>query len=284
MNEPNITTNLKLKTMVNSDYVQDTINQAVAKGLKIVANRAIVSTLPYTLKDAKGKSPTAAMKKGALNKLKARIKGDIMGDGKVGSGIATATLGNDNEAMIDMKGGGYMPFVVQKPIRKNAKRKNVIQKSPRFLVTNSNLLLNHIYNNTTKRGSKKPMVRFIKKGASYCWTTVQAIKGVVALLQARVGNFLSGWSELADQVGNKKLNSILGNGNHDGDGDAELKLTKNSVHLSATNNAVPPTKQGYANMVESHVERWANESIRNELKYAMAKIDGKNIPKKWYGK
>lgn len=287
MEEPNIQANLKLTTIVRDDVIQATLNEAVAKGLKIVANRAIVSTLPYTIKDAKGKSPTSAMKKSAINKLKARIKGDIMGDGKVGSGIASATVGGDGDAMIDMKGGGYMPFVVQSKTKKGKGKKKKKYKeplTPRYLVSNAQLLLNHIYNNTRKKGSGKPMVRFIKKGANYCWTTLTTIQSVVSLLQKRAGNFLSGWEKLAAAVGNKKLSSVLAGGSHDGGGDAELKLTNNSVRLSAYNDAVPPTKQGYASMVESHIQRWANEAIRNELSYAMASLQKKRIPKKWYGK
>ena len=164
--EDKIQANLKLTTIVRDDVIQATLNDAIVKGLKIVANRAIVSTLPYTLKNAQGKSPTSAMKKGAINKLKARIKGDIMGDGKVGSGIAEAVVGGDGYAIIGMKGGGYMPLVVQSKRKKGKGKKKIIERSPRFLVTSATTLLNHIYNNTRKRGASKPMVRFIKGGAN----------------------------------------------------------------------------------------------------------------------
>jgi hypothetical protein len=287
MSEESIQATLKMKTILNEKLIEDTLNNAVKKGLITVANRAIVSTLPLTIKDAKGQSPSRALKKTAINKLKARIKGDIMGDGKVGSGIASATVGGDGDAMIDIKGGGYMPFVVQAKTKKGKgkkKKKNKEPLTPRFLVTNAQLLLNHIMNNTRKKGSNKPMVRFIKKGANYCWTTLDTVNNVVKLLQARAGNFLSGWKNLASTVGNKKLASLLQGGNHDGEGDAELEIKKNSIHLSASNEAVPPTKQGYASMVESHIQRWANEAIRNELKYAFGKLQGRKVQKGWYGK
>lgn len=289
-----LTATLNLKTVIQSDYVQEVINNAIAKALKTVANRAIVSTLPFTLKDAKGKSPSSALKKGAINKLKARIKGDIMGDGKLGSGIRVADVGGDGDAMINMEGGGYMPFVVQR--KKKSSNKNYLKKKkkkskkkkeivpPRYLVMNANLLLNHIYNNTIRRGSGKPMVRFIKQGATYVWTTPETVKNVVSMLQARAGNFLSGWQRLAEIVGNKKFGTILSGGNHDGEGDAELAITQKGVKLFAMNESVPKVKSGYASMVESHIPRWTQESINNELKYALASINKKKIEKKWYGK
>lgn len=286
-NDNEIQASLKIQTLVKADGIQAVINDAIAKGLKTVANRAIVSTLPLTIKDAMGKSPSSALKKQPINKLKARIKGDIMGDGKLGSGIATAIVGGDGDAMIDMQGGGYMPFVVQRTknsTRGRKKKKNNKQTIlPRYLVSSANMLLNHIYNNTRKKGSNKPMSRFIKSGAKYVWTTVDTIKQVVELLQKRAGNFLSGWKQLASKVGNKKLNTILAGGQHDNSGYGDLSITENKVTLNAGNESVPPYKQGYANMVESHIERWTRESVKNELTYALAKIKGKNLPKKWYG-
>lgn len=280
-----VTATLNLKTVVQSDYVQEVINNAIAKALKTVANRAIVSTLPFTLKDAKGKSPSQALKKSAINKLKARIKGDIMGDGKLGSGIRVATVGGDGDAMINMEGGGYMPFVVQRKEKKKKKSKKIRRiEEPRYLVSSAQLLLNHIKNNTIRKGSGKPMVRFIKQGARYVWTTPETVKNVVSLLQARAGNFLSGWTRLADAVGNKKFGSIISDGNHDAAGDAELEITSDGVKLFAMNESVPKYKKNYASMVESHIPRWTKESINNEIKYALAAINKKKIDKKWYGK
>lgn len=284
IDEDTINASLKLNTLVKADGIVEVINNAVKKGVIAASNRAIATTLPLTIKNAMGKSPSKAINKTAINKLKARIKGDIMGDGKLGSGISTAIVGGDGDAMIDIEGKGYMPFVVQKPVRGRKKKGKTTIRQPRFLVSNANLLLNHIYNNTRKKGSNKPMVRYIKKGATYVWTTLDAIKNVVEMLQKRAGNFLSGWKQLASKVGNKKLNTILAGGEHDNDGSAELTVTNNKVILHAENASVPPYKDNYASMVESHFPRWAMEGVRNELKYAMSKLKGKSIKKGWYGK
>lgn len=284
IDEDTINASLKMNTLVKADGIVEVINNAIKKGVISASNRAIASTLPYTIKDAKGKSPSRAIKKSAINKLKARIKGDIMGDGKLGSGIATATVGGDGDAMIDIEGGGYMPFVVQKPVKGRKKKGKATIRQPRFLVSNANLLLNHIYNNTRKKGSNKPMARFIKSGAKYVWTTIDTIKNVVEMLQKRAGNFLSGFKALAVKVGNKKLDSVLSGGEHDNDGTAELTVTNNKITLDAENASVPPYKDKYASMVESNFARWCNEGVRNELKYAMSKLKGKSIKKGWYGK
>lgn len=288
VDEDTIKASLKINTLVKADGIVEVINNAVKKGVIAASNRAIATTLPLTIKNAMGKSPSQAINKTAINKLKARIKGDIMGDGKLGSSIATATVGGDGDAMINIEGKGYMPFVVQKPVRGRKKKGKTTIRQPRYLVSNANLLLNHIYNNTRKKSSNKPMVRYIKKGATYVWTTLDTIKNVVEMLQKRAGNFLSGWRNLAAKVGNKKLDTILAGGEHDNEGSAELTVTNNKVILEAENASVPPYKDKYASMVESHFSRWAMEGVRNELHYAMSKLKGKNMNEvrksKWHGK
>lgn len=241
---------LIFKPKLNTDTIQNKWNKAIEKGLKSVANRVIAATLPYSIQEARTKSPSRVLTKKPLNALKKRIQGDISGK------IQSAFVGKDGESMIDIKGDSYMPFIVPRGKQK-----------PTFLVTNTNLLLNHLKNNTKVTNSKKVMTRYMKKGASIIWTTKETINDLVKRLQARVGNFISGWDKLAQKIGNKTLQKLLSGQDVDKDGEASLSVSNKGVRLEAANYNVPKNKQSYGDLVEDNIERWTTYAIKNELKY-----------------
>lgn len=271
------TSEVHLKTKIYPDNIQKALNTAAEKALKNVTNRILQVTLPNTAtRKERAESASKNLNKKAVNALKKRIKYNIIGDGREGSGLRTATPAGDGGFIVEDNDKGYMPFVVMKTQRGRKKKKsNKIIKLNNFKASGAELL-KHILANTRMTVKNNKAIRVIRKGAKIAWSTKAAAKEAAELLAKRAGNLLSGWKRLAAITKVTKINSLTSGGTHSDRGEATLRKTDDSVRLTASNDEVPQFKEKYQSaMIDNNIAHWVKWALQNELKYALKSLNKK---------
>lgn len=261
------------------------------KAAKSTCNRVLILTMPFSHLNGKFEyiSPSKALKPTQINRLKKRIKWDILGNNKLGQGIRTAVVDNAGGFLYRknkagkmesfFRGSSSMPFVV--PETRGRKKKNAVK--PRDQVTSVSELIRRIEQNTRLTLNKRrKLIRTFKKGTKPFWTNLKTARGAAAQMQERAGYLLSGWSALAKATGNSaSLGKILARTYADAFGSAFLRESEDSVFLSATNGGsgwqgATRWQQSLLNKYIPRIFRW---SFDNEMSYANKQIDNfiKNI-------
>lgn len=263
-------TELTGKITIDEDPIVNAIKEASAKALKGVTNRVLAVTLPNVNNPSERKAPSKSIKKGPLNALKKRIKYNIIGDGREGSGLRAGTpIATGSYDPDKVEGRSYMPFIVVKTT-KGRKKKGHKEPQLKGLINSPTALVSHILANTRLTMKNNKAIRVIRKGATVVWTTKAVAKQAADILAARAGNMLSGWTRLATQSGSAALSNLLGSQKTSNRGEAVLKTTGEKIRLIASNAEVPPHKSGYMSaMIDRNLARWVTWSIENELQYAM---------------
>ena len=250
------------------------------KAAKSTCNRVLILTMPFSHLNGKFEyvSPSKALKTTHVNRLKKRIKWDILGNNKLGQGIRTAVVDNAGGFLFRdgksfFKGSSSMPFVV--PDTRGRKKKRAVK--PRDQVTSVSELIRRIEQNTRLTLNKRrKLIRTFKKGTKPFWTNLKTARGAAAQMQERAGYLLSGWSALAQATGNSAaMGKILSRTYADAFGSAFLRETEDSVFLSATNGGsgwqgATRWQQSLLNKYIPRVFRW---SFDNEMQFANKQID-----------
>ena len=250
------------------------------KAAKSTCNRVLILTMPFSHLNGKFEyvSPSKALKPTHVNRLKKRIKWDILGNNKLGQGIRTAVVDNAGGFLFRdgksfFKGSSSMPFVV--PDTRGRKKKRAVK--PRDQVTSVSELIRRIEQNTRLTLNKKrKLIRTFKKGTKPFWTNLKTARGAAAQMQERAGYLLSGWSALANATGNSAaMGKILSRTYADAFGSAFLRETEDSVFLSASNGGsgwqvATRWQQSLLNKYIPRVFRW---SFDNEMQFANKQID-----------
>lgn len=242
----------------------DYLKGAIEKGLKATANRVFSHTLPN--RQFENIRASKALNKKGINALKDRIKTNIVGNGKVGQGIATAHQDKKGRPIKETVDGNVgVGLYVRKTAKTKRGRKDYasrpVEKSPQGV-------LSYIQKNT-KIEDKKGVARRIKtrKGV-FMFATRSAIIGAVKMLQKRAGQLLSGWSRLAAITQNTKLSAILSGQTVDGSGDATMTTNDTGVKMSARDNAVATAKESYQQkIIDDKLPEWVSYLVENEIKH-----------------
>lgn len=215
------------------------------KAAKFTCNRVLILTMPFSHCNGKYDyvSPSKALGRTPVNRLKRRIKWDILGNNKLGQGIRTAVPDNAGGFLYRknkagkmesfFRGSSSMPFVVADT--RGRKRKRAVKL--RDQVTSVDELIRRIEQNTRLTLNKKrKLIRTFKKGSTPFWTNLTTARKAAAQMQERAGYLLSGWSALAKATNNgPSLGKILSRTYADAFGSAFLRETEDSTFLSASN-------------------------------------------------
>lgn len=215
--------------------------EARRRAVSEVTNRVLRVTLPFSVSNLPNNSPPSkGLNKKPLTALKKRIKKDILGDNKVGSGLMTAIMsGAGGFVPTSFKGRSSMPFIVLQ--QKGRKKKNA--RPPRGLVTTGPALVRKLKETTRLVERKKVAHRILRPGAKYFWSTLKAARAAAALLQQNAGYMLSGWHALARVSKNAKFSQISVRSRANGKGRAGIRVEDGLTALDAENNAVPQVKR-----------------------------------------
>lgn len=243
--------------------------EARRRAVAEVTNRVLRVTLPFSVSNLpKNSPPSKGLNKKPLTALKKRIKKDILGDNKVGSGLMTAIMsGAGGFVHTSFKGRSSMPFVILQ--QKGRKKKNA--RPPRGLVTTGSALVRKLKETTRLVERKKAAHRILRPGAKYFWSTLKAARAAAALLQQNAGYLLSGWHALARVSKNSKFSQISVRSRANGKGRAAIRVEDGLTALDAENNAVPQVKRvtGYQQrVVDSYIAGAFDRAMDNAEFYA----------------
>lgn len=240
------------------------LKKAIEKGMKATANRVFSHTLPN--RQFENIRASKALNKKGINALKDRIKTNIVGNGKVGQGIATAHQGYNGKPIRETVDGNVGVGLY---VRKTATTKQGRKHYAKFPVERSPQgVLSYIKTNTEIKDKNGTARRVKTKKGVFLFATRSAIMGAVKMLQKRAGQLLSGWSRLANLTQNTKLAGILSGQNVDGSGDATMTINDTGVKLTARDNAVAPAKESYQQkIIDDKLPEWVSYLVDNEVKH-----------------
>jgi hypothetical protein len=244
--------------------------EARRRAVAEVTNRVLRVTLPFSVSNLpKNAPPSKGLNAKPINALKKRIKKDILGDNKIGSGLMTATRSGDGGFVWEsFKGRSSMPFVIL-PGQRGRKRKN--PRPPRGLVTSGPELVRKLKETTQLVERKKVAHRILRPGAKYFWTTLKAARAAAAILQKNAGYLFSGWHALARVSKNAKFSQISVRARANGKGRAGIRVEDGLTALDAENLSVSNNKrvQSYQQrVVNSHIEGAFDRAMNNAEFYA----------------
>lgn len=244
--------------------------EARRRAVAEVTNRVLRVTLPFSVSNLpKNAPPSKGLNKKPLTALKKRIKKDILGDNKVGSGLMTATRSGDGGFVWgSFKGRSSMPFVILR--QQGRKKKNA--RPPRGLVTTGVALVRKLKETTHLVERKKAAHRILRPGSKYFWTTLKAARAAAANLQQNAGYLLSGWHALARVSKNAKFSQISVRSRAHGGGKAAIRNEDGLTALDAENNAVPQVKRVtdyQQRVVDSYIGGAFDRTLENAENYAV---------------
>ncbi len=231
---------------------------ATKKALSEMVNRLLTISLPNTISNTpRSGPPSRRPTKKAINALKKRIVHDILGDNKVGSGLATGIVnGRGGVVWGSIKGQSSMPFLIRPTERgRKPKKKRVL---PKHLITTGTELVKFLEKNTYMPAKKKTAHRVRLPGSAFAWTTLRAARAAAKAIKERAGYYMSGWHGLARISGNKNFSRIVKRSYPHGEGFAVLTDDDGIVGLFAVNDCYSLT---------SRIERYCQRIIDNNLPY-----------------
>ena len=209
-----------------------------------------------------------------LKKLRSRIKHDIIGDGKLNSGIPTAfAVSNGKIAKDTLKGKVYASYVVR---RKSKAKKNQKYKMPPNITSSSSELLNHILKTTKMRKSKSVGFRTKTKGTSIIWIeSANVAKDAANQLMRSAGSLLYGWKALESKVmsmrdsnGATILDKILKDTNETNRGMGRVSTNADRVIMVAENPNVSRYDEPYQQrVVEDNIRKNFAKHLEREIGY-----------------
>lgn len=244
--------------------------EARRKALAAVSNRTLRVTLPHSVaKLTKGTPPSKGLNQTALRKQKSRIRQDILGDNKLGSGIRTATpTGAGGFVPDSFKGYSSMPFVVYS----QKGRKKRTGQPLRGLITSGSELVRHIRVYSFLYWKKGVAHRRVKPGYKLIWTTLKAARAAAAQLAEGFGYLMSGWHALARLSQSAGFGKVVAKRTRaHGSSSASLKNDGDILDLTAYNNALPHNKkaqQYQLRVVEEFIPDAFQRALDNEEYYA----------------
>ncbi|MBR5878669.1 MAG: hypothetical protein IKY91_03890 [Akkermansia sp.] len=229
---------------------------ATRKALSEMVNRLLTISLPNTISNTpRSGPPSRRPTKKAINALKKRIVHDILGDNKVGSGLATGIVnGRGGVVWGSIKGQSSMPFLIRPTERgRKPKKKRV---PPKNLITSGSALVKFLDKNTYMPAKKKTAHRVRLPESDFAWVTLRAARAAAKAIKERAGYYMSGWDELAYIAGNKNFDRIVKRAYPPGSGSAVLKEDDGIVWLDAVNDCYSLT---------ARIERYCQRIIDNNL-------------------
>lgn len=208
-----------------------------------------------------------------LKRLRARIKHDIIGDGKVGSGIPEARATRKGKIDPDtLRGKVYASYVVRKKSR-SKKIKDVI---PENYTSNAATLIKHIEKTTHLRKVKDVAFRTRSKGTSIIFIESKSVATSAANeLVKGAGVLLTGWRNLEKKVmqnrdsnGATILDKILKNTKKAPHGMGSIQQTNDKVIMKATNPNVSQYDRGYQQrVVDDNISKNFAKHLEREINY-----------------
>lgn len=231
---------------------------AERKALSEMVNRLLTISLPNTISNTpRSGPPSRRPSKKAINALKKRIVHDILGDNKVGSGLATGIVnGRGGVVWGSIKGQSSMPFLIL-PTERGRKPKKK-RTPPKTLITTGSALVKFLEKNTYMPAKKKTAHRVRLPDSAFVWTTLRAARAAAKAIKERAGYYMSGWDELAYIAGNKNFDRIVKRAYPPGNGSASLRESDGYTFLDAVNNCYSLT---------ARIERYCQRIIDNNLPY-----------------
>lgn len=255
------------------------------KAAKYTCNRVLILTMPFSPCNGKYDyvSPSKSLKPTQVNRLKKRIKWDILGNNKLGQGIRTAVpdgaggfLYRKNKAGQKegfFRGSSSMPFVVRDSRGRKRRRKVKLRDE----VTSVKELIRRIEENTRLTLNKNhKLIRTFKKGSTPFWTNVSTARMAAAQMQERAGYLLSGWRALAQATGNgPSLGKIISRTYADAFGSAFLRTREDEVFLSASNGGslFQGATRRQQHVLNKRLPWFFMKGFHNEVLYANTQIN-----------
>lgn len=239
---------------------------ATNKALSEMVNRLLTISLPNTISNTPRSGPPSrrpTMK--AINALKKRIVHDILGDNKVGSGLATGIVnGRGGVVWGSIKGQSSMPFLIRPTERgRKPKKKRVL---PKNLITTGSGLVKFLRENTYMPEHKKTAHRIRLPESAFAWTTLRAARAAAKTIKERAGYYMSGWHELARITGNKNFSRIVKRSYPHGEGSATLEEIDGIMYLIAENDCYSTAAR-----IDRYCERIINWNLPSAFYHAFVR-------------
>lgn len=208
-----------------------------------------------------------------LKRLRARIKRDIIGDGKLKSGIPQARATHNGNIDPDtLEGKVYASFVV----RKKDRRKNVKQVMPTNYTNDVKTLIKHIQKTTHMRKGKEVAYRTRAKGTSIIFIeSANVAKDAANELVKGAGVLLTGWRNLEKKVmanreakGATILDKILKDTKKAPQGMGSIQQVNDNVVMKATNPNVSKYDQRYQQrIVDDNIKLNLGKHLEREISF-----------------
>lgn len=244
---------------------------ATNKALSEMVNRLLTISLPNTINNTpRSGPPSRRPTKKAINALKKRIVHDILGDNKVGSGLATGIVnGRGGVVWGSIKGQSSMPFFIRPTERgRKPKKKRVL---PKNIITTGSGLVKFLQGTTYMPGRKTTAHRIRLPESDYAWTTLRAARAAAKAIKERAGYYMSGWYALARITRNKNFQRIVNRAHPHGKGSAVLTEFDGIMDLDAWNNCCSPVPRifGYCErIIDRNLPDDFYRSFMRETEYA----------------
>ena len=289
-----------------SEFVEEWSKECVKAEVRAMVstfNEIVKYTLPNTPKTVpttkhKEKNPTfdynkmAASKvvpemKENLKKLRSRIVSDIIGDGKIGSGIPRAFVTNKGTIIPDtLEGKVYAGYVVRK---KPKAKKGKIDVLPENYTNSAATLLNHVLESTFMRKGKNVAYRVKSRSSKVLVIdSANTAKTVAKELSLNAGVLLMGWRNLEKKIMMRResngvtiLDKILGKTRQAPMGSGTIIQEMEKVIMKGTNPNVSKYDQGYQQrVVNENIVKNLSKHLEREISFINTNKIRKRIKEK----
>lgn len=262
------------QTHVDGAKLRAIIDRMIAASFEragqMTTNTLAASTLPNTPQTRFASSKAKGLKpnKNEVKKLQHRIKNDILGEG---ARLNTAIPRGDGRPVWEGENGvelnSSVPLLVQRNYRNRSKRRT--NKPDRILSAEEAIA--HIKANTYMFAKGKAgATRRMRSGAKFAWTTRAAWKRAADKFVKRAGNFIFGWSGMADAVHSAAVRGgVPTNGIYDspGTGKFEASPENETFYLEGDNANAPGWKDRYlTSYINKNMQKWIDIGVETSMK------------------
>lgn len=223
-----------------------------------------------------------------LKKLRSRIIHDIVGDGKVGSGIPRGIPVKSGKIKKGtLEGNVYAGYVVRKKPRA---KKGVVDVLPENYTNSSTTLLKHILDTTYMRKAKNVAYRVKAKSGKILWIdSANTAKAAATELSLNAGVLLMGWRNLEKKIMSRReadsktiLDKVLAKTRTAPQGSGSIRLDEEKVIMKGTNPNVSKYDQGYQQrVVNENIVKNLSKHLEREISYINTSKIRKTIKNKY---